>query len=74
MKTKTPKKKSALRRPEIIVRNGKPTAVIIPIADYEALLRKLEDEEDLRIVKELREHPSKYRSFEDYMAERESRV
>ena len=41
--------KATTREPEIVTRNGKPVSVIIPIKDYEELLERAEDAEDVEI-------------------------
>jgi PHD/YefM family antitoxin component YafN of YafNO toxin-antitoxin module len=62
MKTLSPK-------PELVLKNGKPTAVILKIKDYEALLERAEDAEDLRWLRERRKQPAHFRSFEEFLAE-----
>ena len=42
---------STNREPEIVTRNGKPVAVIVPIKDYEELLERAEDAEDVAWLK-----------------------
>ncbi len=39
--------KATLREPEIVTRKGKAVSVIIPIKDYEELLERAEDAEDV---------------------------
>src|SRR5881296_2087576 len=39
--------KATLPEPEIVTRNGKPVSVIIPIKDYEELLERVEDADDV---------------------------
>jgi PHD/YefM family antitoxin component YafN of YafNO toxin-antitoxin module len=43
--------KSTLAEPEIVTRKGKPVSVIIPIKDYEELLERAEDAEDVAWLK-----------------------
>jgi hypothetical protein len=62
-----------LPEPEIITRKGKPISVILPIADYEELLERVEDAEDLAWLKQARSKPQKYRPLENYLAERKSK-
>ncbi|MEO6183694.1 MAG: type II toxin-antitoxin system Phd/YefM family antitoxin [Verrucomicrobiota bacterium] len=57
-----------LPEPEITTRKGKPVSVILPIADYQELLERVEDAEDLAQLKDLRHKPLKYRPLEDYLA------
>jgi prevent-host-death family protein len=61
--------KAKRKEPEIIFREGKPTAVIIDIDDYQEMLERLEDAEDLRILAEMRQKPLKFKRFEDFLAE-----
>ena len=61
--------KTVTTRPEIIFKNGKPSAVILKIADYEEMLERLEDAEDLRWLKKARENPLQFRKLEDILAE-----
>jgi len=44
--------------------------VIIPIKDYEELLERAEDAEDVAWLKRARKRKLNYRSLEDYLAER----
>lgn len=63
-----------LPEPEIITRKGKPVSVILPIADYQELLERVEDAEDMAWLKQARRKPQKYRPLEDYLAERKSKT
>jgi PHD/YefM family antitoxin component YafN of YafNO toxin-antitoxin module len=56
--------------PEIVTRKGKPVSVIIPIKDYEELLERVEDAEDVAWLKRARARTLRYRPLEDYLAER----
>jgi prevent-host-death family protein len=56
--------------PEIVTRKGKPVSVIIPIKDYQELLERIEDSEDLACLKRARKRSLSYRPLEDYLAER----
>ena len=62
--------KLPLPEPEIVTRKGKPVSVIIPIKDYEELLERVEDAEDVASLKHVRRKPLHYRPLEDYLAER----
>ena len=61
---------SANREPEIVTRNGKPVAVIVPIKDYEELLERAEDAEDVGWLKRARKKKLSYRPLEEYLAAR----
>ena len=62
--------KATLSEPEIVTRKGKPVSVIIPIKDYEELLERAEDTDDIAWLKRARRKPLNYRPLEDYLAER----
>jgi PHD/YefM family antitoxin component YafN of YafNO toxin-antitoxin module len=65
--------KASLSEPEIVTRKGKPVSVIIPIKDYEELLERVEDAEDVAWLKRARKTPLQYRPLEDYLAERKGK-
>ena len=46
--------KSPSSKPEIVTRNGKAVAVIVPIGAYEELLERAEDASDLKWLKRAR--------------------
>ena len=62
--------RATLPEPEIITWKGKPVSVILPIKDYEALLERLEDAEDVAYLKKARAKPLSYRPLKEYLAER----
>jgi prevent-host-death family protein len=53
--------------PEIVMRGGKPTAVILGIEEYRELLERAEDADDIKTLKEMRKRPLKFRKFEDFL-------
>jgi prevent-host-death family protein len=53
--------------PEIVMRGGKPAAVILGIEEYRELLERAEDSEDLKKLREMRKRPLKFRKFEDFL-------
>ena len=57
------------RQPEIVLRDGKPAAVILDIDEYEEMLERLEDLEDLAALREMRKRPLKYRTLDDFLKE-----
>lgn len=65
--------KTRLLEPEVVTRRGKPVSVIIPIKDYEELLERVEDAEDVTWLKRARRKPLHYRPLEDYLAGRKSK-
>jgi PHD/YefM family antitoxin component YafN of YafNO toxin-antitoxin module len=62
--------KATMPEPEIVTRKGKPVSIIIPIKDYEELLERVEDSDDVAWLKRARRKPLHYRPLEDYLAER----
>lgn len=64
MKAATKKK-----NPEIVLKNGKPAAVILDIDTYKEMLEQLEDMEDLRTLEDMRKKPLKFRKLDDFLKE-----
>ena len=62
--------KATQREPEIVTRNGKPVSVILPIKEYEELLERAEDTEDVAWLKRARRRKLHYRPLEEYLAKR----
>jgi PHD/YefM family antitoxin component YafN of YafNO toxin-antitoxin module len=63
------KGKAKRKAPEIVLREGKPSAVILDIDDYRKMLERLEDLEDLDMLKEMRKKPLRFRKLEDFLKE-----
>ena len=63
------KTKAKRKPPEIVLREGKPSAVILDIDDYREMLERLEDLEDLNMLKEMRKRTLKFRKLEDFLQE-----
>ena len=59
--------KAKRKNPEIVLRDGKPAAVILKIDEYRELLERLEDIEDLKALAQMRKRPLKFRRLEDFM-------
>jgi len=57
------------RSPEIVLRDGQPAAVILDIEEYQNMLERLEDLDDLVMLKEMREKPLNFSRLEDFLAE-----
>jgi len=53
--------------PEIVVRDGKPVAVILDIDVYEELLEQVEGVEDLEYLRKVRQKPLEFRSLDDFL-------
>jgi PHD/YefM family antitoxin component YafN of YafNO toxin-antitoxin module len=56
-------------KPQLIMKNGKPNAVIINIEDYREMLERLEDKEDLDDLIKIRSGIQSFRKFEDFLAD-----
>ncbi len=61
--------KATTHEPEIVTRNGKPVSVIIPIKDYQELLERAEDAEDIAWLKRARRKKQHYRPLEEYLSQ-----
>jgi len=61
--------KTKRKAPEIVLRDGKPSAVIIDIDEYRELLERLEDAEDIRELEEMRKRPLVFTKLEDFLGE-----
>lgn len=61
------KAKRKRRDPEIVMRRGRPTAVIVGIEEYRDLFERAEDAEDLKTLKEMRKRPLNFRKFADFL-------
>ncbi len=64
------KTKARLKRPEVVLKDGKPLAVIIDINDYLEMLEKLEDVEDIKTLEAMRKKPLKFKSPDDFLKDR----
>lgn len=69
MRTKTKRK-----NPDIIVKDGKPSGVILDIKEYQRILERLEDVEDLKELEQMRKKPLKFRKLTDFIREYEPGV
>lgn len=72
--TKSNSKQSRPRKPEVVLREGKPAAVILDIEEYREMLEELEQIEDLKALKAVRRKPPRFRSLEEFLEEHASRV
>ena len=61
--------KARRRSPEIIVKDGRPRAVILDIDEYQEMLERLEDIDDLKMLEEMRKKPLKFRKLEEFLEE-----
>jgi hypothetical protein len=62
------------KAPEIVLRHGKPSAVILDINAYEDLLEQLEQKADLKALAAARRTKLKFRSFDAFLTERRAHV
>ncbi len=62
--------KTKARQPEIVLRRGKPAAVILDIDEYEEMLERLEQAEDLKALQRLRKRPLRFKTLAEYLKER----
>lgn len=53
--------------PPIVLRKGKPTAVILDIETYKEMLERLEDIEDLKTLERMRSKPLQFIKLEDFL-------
>lgn len=56
-------------KPQVIMKNGRPNAVIIDIKDYKQLLERLEDKEDIADLEKMRKGSLHFRKFDDFLME-----
>jgi prevent-host-death family protein len=56
-------------KPQVVMKDGKPTAVIINIEDYQELLERLEDTEDMADLERMRKGGLEVRKFADFLTE-----
>ena len=56
------------QEPEVITRRGKPVSVILPIKQYQEMLERLEDAEDVAWLKKARSKPLHYRPLANVLA------
>jgi len=61
--------KNKRKTPEVVLREGKPAAVILEIGEYRKMLERLDDIEDLKMLKEMRKKPLKFRKLENFLKE-----
>jgi PHD/YefM family antitoxin component YafN of YafNO toxin-antitoxin module len=61
--------KNTSSAPEIVIRNGKPVAVILDIDRYQELLERVADAEDLEALEEMRRKPIEFRPLTEFLSE-----
>lgn len=63
------KGKAKKKAPGLVVRDGKPVAVIMDIDEYQDILERLEDAEDLKMLEKMRKKPLQFRKLDDFLKE-----
>ena len=61
-------------KPQVVVRNGKPVAVLMKIDEYEALLEAAEQAADLRAIRAMRKADWETVSFDEYLRSKRRRA
>lgn len=60
----------ARKRPlRLIVEDGEPSAVVVPIDEYQEMIERLEDAEDVAELARLRKEPLTFRTLDEYLAD-----
>jgi len=59
----------AAKKIEMVVREGKPVAVILELRAYQELLERAEDVEDLKMLARLRRKKLSFRKLGDFLKE-----
>jgi len=62
------------RKPEIIIRDGKPAAVILDIEEYREMLERLEDVQDIKMLERMRARKLSFRKLDDFLKSRRKSV
>jgi PHD/YefM family antitoxin component YafN of YafNO toxin-antitoxin module len=55
------------KKPQLVMKNGKPNAIIIDIKDYRELLDRLEDKEDIADLEKMRHAGLNVRKLSDFL-------
>ena len=55
--------------PEVVFREGKPRAVILDIEEYQDMLARLEDLEDLKMFERMRKESLTFRRLDEFLKE-----
>lgn len=57
------------RKPQFVIEDGEATAVILDIEQYEQMLERLEEADDLAVLQEMRSKPMKFRPLSEFLEE-----
>jgi len=60
--------------PEIVVKDGKPAAVILPLKQYREMLERLDDADDLKALNLLRQKSLRFRTLGEFLKGTRQRV
>jgi len=63
------RRKTKRKVPEIVLRDGVAKAVILDIDEYQEMLERLEDAEDLKMLENMRKTPLQFRSLDEFLKE-----
>lgn len=62
-------KRGRRKPPQVVLKDGEPSAVILDIQDYREMLERLDDVDDLKALEQMRKRPLKFRRLEEFLAE-----
>ena len=68
-KLRSGKVKLSRTKPQIVLKDGQPNAVILDINEYQEMLERLEDKEDIKMLQKMRQKPLKFRKLDEFLAE-----
>jgi PHD/YefM family antitoxin component YafN of YafNO toxin-antitoxin module len=57
------------KHPEFVFREGKPRAVILDIEEYQDMLERLEDLDDLKMLERMRKESLTFRRLDEFLKE-----
>jgi PHD/YefM family antitoxin component YafN of YafNO toxin-antitoxin module len=69
LEVKEVKGKAKRKAPEIVLRESKPSAVILDIDEYRKILERLEDAENLKVFEKMKKKTFKFRRLKDFFKE-----
>ena len=70
----TKSKKYIIKEPEVIYRKNKPVSVILDIDEYNDLLERLEDIEDLKFIEKIKTEKLTFKKLDDFLKDYNSNV
>jgi hypothetical protein len=57
------------KKPELVYKEGKPVSVILEIKQYEEMLERLDDLDDLKYINEMKKKGPSFRGFNEFLKE-----